>query len=130
MLYEIETTFSCAHFYKLADWSDEQNRRHFGKCFSADERGHGHNYRLRVFIQLGSQALSDHLREKIKSALQILREELDHHHLNFDIPGLRGLVPTTENLARYCYQKLQHGLQLPFHVQLFETPELWVEIYE
>lgn len=130
MQYEIETTFACAHFYKLKEWSDEKNSAFFGKCFSAEEHGHGHDYRLQVQFQIGDLTLNESLRQSLQSSLQELRHELDHRHLNFDIPGLQDKVPTTENIAQYCFQQLQSKVKLPFQLKLFETPDLWVEIYE
>lgn len=130
MQYEIETMFACAHFYKLAAWTPEQNQIHFGKCYSEQERGHGHDYRLQVKLHLGEQTLTAELREAFKASLSGLREELDHKHLNFEVPGLAGKVPTTENLARHCFRQLQKTVSLPFEIRLFERPDIWVEIYE
>ncbi|MGH9794706.1 MAG: 6-carboxytetrahydropterin synthase, partial [Candidatus Acidiferrales bacterium] len=41
--------FSASHFYRNAEWSEEENRRVFGKC--ANPHGHGHNYVLEVTVE-------------------------------------------------------------------------------
>src|SRR5215470_3170605 len=41
--------FSASHLYRRPEWSDEENRRRFGKC--ANLPGHGHNYRLWVTLE-------------------------------------------------------------------------------
>ena len=41
--------FAAAHFYFNPAWSEEENRRVFGKC--ANRHGHGHNYTLEVTVR-------------------------------------------------------------------------------
>jgi len=40
--------FSASHLYRRPEWTEERNRRHFGKC--ANLPGHGHNYRLWISV--------------------------------------------------------------------------------
>lgn len=54
----------------------------------------------------------------IKAAFKPLWEQLDHHYLN-DIPGLEN--PTSENLARWIWQRLKPGLPLLSKVVVRET---------
>ena len=40
--------FSASHYYYNPEWSEEENRRVFGKC--ANRNGHGHNYIIEVTV--------------------------------------------------------------------------------
>ena len=111
--------FSCAHFYKVDSWSDQQNRQIFGRCFS--EHGHGHDY---VLETRWDQSLDP----RTESFLKELVELLDHQHLNFKIPEFQNQVPTTENLAQYCLIFLKKKGSNPVSLRLFERPDLWVEV--
>ena len=54
----------------------------------------------------------------LRSAFQPLFERLDHHYLN-DIEGLEN--PTSENLARWIWQRLKVGLPELSKVVVKET---------
>jgi hypothetical protein len=41
--------FSASHLYRRPEWSEDENRRRFGKC--ANLPGHGHNYRLWLAVE-------------------------------------------------------------------------------
>ena len=126
MTLKLQETFSCAHFYKVPNWSPQQNRDTFGLCFN--EHGHGHDYILEVdfeFHHKSDEELQRFETEKRK-ALKALRQTLDHQHLNFAIADFQKQIPTTENLAQYCWEKLK--IVNPVALRLFETQNLWVEI--
>jgi len=105
--------FSASHLYRRPEWSEEENRRRFGKC--ANLPGHGHNYRLFVrvagepdpetgfIVDLG--ALDDLV------AAEVL-EPLDHHHVNESIAafGPGGRIPSSENLVLWIRERLAGGL--------------------
>jgi len=105
--------FSASHLYRRPEWSDEENRRRFGKC--SIEPGHGHNYRLWVVVAgkvdpetgfiVDLAALDELVREKIL-------EPLDHHHLNHAIPEFASgeNVPTSENLLTWIRHRLQPAI--------------------
>lgn len=111
--------FSAAHLYRRPDWSEEENRRRFGKC--AIEPGHGHNYRLWVkvsgevdpatgfVVDLGRLDAVVHDR---------VIEVLDHRHLNHALeefaPGRE--IPSSENLLVWIHGRLAGDL--PEGVQL------------
>ena len=40
--------FSASHRYHRPEWSEAENRKHFGDC--ALPEGHGHNYRCEVSV--------------------------------------------------------------------------------
>lgn len=72
---------------------------------------HGHNWKVRVGIACSQlddigMALDYGI---IKSILKSVLDTLDHEYLN-DVPALEGLNPTSENLSRYIYEKMQQGL--------------------
>ena len=74
-------------------------------------RLHGHTYRVQVHI---SGELDDQLGwvmdfAEIKKIVHPIIKELDHYYLN-DIPGLEN--PTSENLARWIWGRLQSLLPL------------------
>lgn len=156
MILTLRRNFSCAHFYRQPEWSEEKNRETFGKCFT--EYGHGHDYKLEVTFS----APLFHLDESsIKSLEQILSkilnpviEKLDHQHLNFVIPefmtpadtaiatkansDIPYRIPTTENLALYLRDQISQQLishskntkgELTLRqLRLFERPDLWVDL--
>ena len=41
--------FSASHYYHNPQWTEDENRRVFGKC--ANLNGHGHNYTLEVTVK-------------------------------------------------------------------------------
>ena len=127
--------FSSAHLYSNASFSQQENLATFGKCFT--EHGHGHNYLLEAFFEgkIDEQTgLIINLLD-IDELLKVLIDKLDHQHLNFDVPEFRDVVPTTENLARFCFQKIEElrKLKMPqvkmqlYKVRLFENEDLWAE---
>lgn len=121
MMTELQTQFSCAHFYNQEKWSDEENQKNFGKCF--DPHGHGHDYRLRVTVPYGQETA-------LKTALEAVKEHLDHHHLNYSVELFKTKIPTTENLAAYCWDYLQkQNSELEIKsLKLFETDSIYVSL--
>jgi len=113
------TEFSCAHFYRQKNWSEQKNRDVFGLCFT--EYGHGHDYVLEAEFAEGAIAP-----EMAQEALRALRQKLDHQHLNFVIPEFREQIPTTENILLYCTDRLQQelGKSTPMRLSLWEHPRL------
>ena len=98
--------FAASHRLDVASLSPEENRRLFGKC--NNPYGHGHDYVVDVTVdgrpdesgQVVNRATLDELvRERILN-------RVDHKNLNCDVPELRGIVPTTENLAEALRQAL------------------------
>lgn len=98
--------FAAAHRLHVPGWTDEENRRAFGKCNNA--RGHGHNYQVEpcVAIRLDAPVPTftlQHL-EAITDAAVIQR--FDHKHLNEDtseFATIGGLNPSVENIAKIVF---------------------------
>jgi 6-pyruvoyltetrahydropterin/6-carboxytetrahydropterin synthase len=55
---------------------------------------------------------------QLKSSFKPLYEQLDHYYLN-DIPGLEN--PTSENIARWIWEKLKPSMPLLSQVEIRET---------
>lgn len=124
----VTADFSSAHLYSQPLWSSEKNRAEFGRCHT--EHGHGHNYRAQATFAGGEAAA-------LQLALNEVVRVLDHEHMNFVIPEFRApppgkpaVVPTTENVSLWIWERLKkgaHGGSLT-KLRVFETEDLWVEI--
>lgn len=97
--------FSCAHRLHDPALSDEENRRLYGIC----NRDHGHNYALEVTVT-GPVPASGMVMD-LKDLATVVQEHVlaavDHRHLNHDVPFLRGIIPTAENLAVAFWQQIE-----------------------
>jgi 6-pyruvoyltetrahydropterin/6-carboxytetrahydropterin synthase len=118
------TVFSASHRLHSEQLSDEQNRKLYGKC---DNRyGHGHNYTLEVTVR-GEIDTATGMIMNLTDLKAIIEERLlnqmDHRHLNYEVPFLQGIVPTTENLAVACWGQLQAAMPagLLYEVKIYET---------
>lgn len=105
--------FSASHLYRRPEWSEEENRRRFGKC--AQLPGHGHNYRLWVTVGGNVDPTTGFvvdLAELDATVKRLILEPLDHRHLNHAVPefGEGGLIPSSENLLRWIQRELSRGL--------------------
>ena len=83
-------------------------------------RIHGHSFRIEVHIsgEVGEKTGWVMDFADLKRAFQPLFEQLDHHYLN-EIEGLEN--PTSENLARWIWQKLETDLPQLSKVIVQET---------
>lgn len=108
--------------YKIkveGDFSTAHNLRGYkGKC----ERLHGHNWKVEVTV------VSDRLNKlgmvmdfrKLKNKLNKVLDGLDHRYIN-ELPYFRKVNPTSENIARYIYDKLSAGNCQPSAVTVWES---------
>jgi len=123
--------FCCSHRYHNPAWDDAKNVEVFGRCNLP--HGHGHNYVLDVSLQ-GDIDPDTGMVINLTEVDRILKEEvtdvLDHKNLNLDIDAFKDQIPTTENLAKYIWDKITARLEgvTVTAVRLWEDPELWVEI--
>ena len=126
--------FSAAHRLHDPSLSVEANRRLYGIC--NNENGHGHNYSLEVTMR-GAVA-EDGMVMDLNRLMVIMREaviaEVDHKHLNLDVPFLRGVIPTAENVAIAIWQRLEPQLQVYgasrlHRVRLYESRDNFVDYY-
>jgi len=106
-----------------ASFSSAHNLRSYkGKC----ERLHGHNWQVEVYLRgenLDEEGMLMDFK-KLKMLLKQVLEELDHRYIN-EIPPFDKLNPTSENIAKYIYDKLsakvdKEGVKL-YRVDVWET---------
>jgi len=121
--------FNAAHRLHNPNKSEEWNKTTFGKCNNPN--WHGHNYILEVtvagvpdpdtgyVIDLG--ILKKIIEEKIL-------DKCDHKNLNLEVPFLKGIIPTSENLVKAFFQELEDDINRVafdtstlYCVKLFET---------
>src|ERR1700730_14394677 len=121
--------FSAARQTMSPRLSPEDNQKLFGTA--ASPFGHGHNYRARLTFR-SKPELGEGPRVKYEAthrALESLRSELDHKNLNREVPGLANQPITTENLARYIYERVR--ATLPLHrVRLHERADFFAEYWQ
>lgn len=122
--------FSAAHRLYNPTFSDERNEATFDKCNNA--MGHGHNYIIEVTVAGQPDPLTGYVIDLKKlSALidEYIIEKVDHKHLNFDVPELRGIIPTAENIALIFWQMLEPRILdgKLFSIKVFESDNNFVE---
>lgn len=83
-------------------------------------RLHGHSFRVEVHVRgaVGSETGWVMDFAEVKEAFQPLFDQLDHHYLN-EVEGLQN--PTSENLARWIWQRLRPSLPMLSKVIINET---------
>jgi len=80
--------------------SDLENERLFGKCNNPN--WHGHNYELEVSVRGNVDAKTGYVMDLAQLKDVVMREvieRVDHRNLNLDVDFMKGIIPTTENLA-------------------------------
>jgi len=100
--------FAASHRLHNPQFSEEENRRVYGKC--NNPYGHGHNYILEVTVagpvdpETGMIA---NLADLDQFVGQRILEPFDLTNLNEDTAAFRERVPTTENLCLEAYERLK-----------------------
>jgi 6-pyruvoyltetrahydropterin/6-carboxytetrahydropterin synthase len=122
-------SFNAAHQLRDPALSDEENRRLFGKCVNL----HGHNYVLEVVVAGKIDDASGYvwdLKELSDLVCRLIIDDVDHSNLNTDVSWLAGRIPTAENLAMACWERLQPELPggLLRSVRVSETEKNWAEV--
>lgn len=127
-------TFNAAHKLWRPEWTEEKNWEVFGKC--SNHNWHGHNFELFVTVKglpnsdtgfvINLKTLSVIIREKVIEAL-------DHKNLNLDVPFLKGIMASTENLAIAIWDLIEKdiadcGGELA-KIKLIETENNFVEYF-
>jgi 6-pyruvoyltetrahydropterin/6-carboxytetrahydropterin synthase len=134
MLITRKVEFSASHACRNPQFSDEENRRIYGPA--ANPNGHGHNYVVEVSLA-GEPDPSTGMVLDLKELKSILNREIvdpyDHRFLNFEVPPFDHVVPTTENIARDIWRRLEPHLSaggVRLHaVRVYETPDLYVDYF-
>ncbi|MDQ3802279.1 MAG: 6-carboxytetrahydropterin synthase QueD [Acidobacteriota bacterium] len=83
-------------------------------------RLHGHSFRVEIHVRGPVEKKAGWVMDfaDIKGAFSPLRDQLDHYYLN-DIEGLSN--PTSENLARWIWERLRPRLPMLSKVVVRET---------
>lgn len=126
--------FNAAHKLHNENWTDEQNAEVFGKC--ANPNWHGHNYNLYVTVK-GKINPDTGYSVNLKDLSTIIRtyitDKLDHKNLNLDVPFMKGLMPSTENVAIAIWKELLphvNAMDCKLHcIKLYETENNYVEYF-
>lgn len=124
--------FSASHHYHNPAFSEEENRRVFGKCNNPN--GHGHNYTLEVTVK-GSVDPKTGFVVDLKALKETMNREvvdaMDHRYLNKEVPEFAKVMPTTENIAIAAWKRLEPKLKIAklHRIRVYETPELWADFY-
>ncbi len=118
--------FSASHRYYLPHLSQAENFQKFGLC--ANPMGHGHNYVLLVSMrgEIGDNGMVLNLSEVKQIIAREVISQLNFSFLNHVWQEFAQTLPTTENIARVIWQKLQPYLPL-VNIRLFEHPKLWAD---
>jgi 6-pyruvoyltetrahydropterin/6-carboxytetrahydropterin synthase len=104
--------FNAAHRLHNPALSAEENRALFGR--DNNPHGHGHNYDLEVSV---TGAIDDRtgyvidLGELGRIVEEAIISQLDHRHMNEDVPFLRDVNPTAENIVVACWRVLEPRLR-------------------
>lgn len=85
-------------------------------------RLHGHSFRVEVAVEGEVDPETGWFLDYgvIRQALEPIRQQLDHYCLN-DIAGLEN--PTSENVARWIWERLKPGLPSLARITVHETCE-------
>ncbi|GAB4126889.1 MAG: hypothetical protein Kow001_22450 [Acidobacteriota bacterium] len=127
-------SFSSGHRCFNPAWTEEENRRAFGSHYSED--GRGHNFMLEAYFEGPIDPVTGMVvnLKDIDRLLKRVTEPLDHHFLNTDVAEFRGVVPTAERIAVYCFERIREamgeGRIRLRRVRLFEGFDLWVDCEE
>ena len=134
MLITRKIEFSASHVCRSPQLSEEENRKLFGPA--ANPNGHGHNYVVEVSLAGEPDPVTGMVLD-LKELKEILNQQVvapyDHRFLNCEVPPFDRIVPTTENIARDIWQRLEPHLSGPtgkLHaVRVYETPDLYVDYF-
>ena len=118
--------FSASHRYWLPQLSEAENVERFGVC--ARPMGHGHNYVLYVSMlgDLDEYGMVLNLSDVKHVIKKEVTSQLDFSFLNEAWADFQQALPTTENIARVIWQRLESHLPI-VNIRLYEHPELWAD---
>ena len=122
--------FNAAHRVHNPALSDAENTSLFGKCNNPN--GHGHNYTLDVSVRGPIDGRTGYVMDL--GALKRVVEEkvvdhIDHRNLNLDVPFMRDVIPTSENIIVAIWRELEPAIRPSrlARLVLWETPNNYVE---
>ena len=116
--------FSAARQTMSPRLTPAENERVFGAAAAV----HGHNYRARLTFRKEKADRPIVQQQDLDACIDSLRQELDHRHLNEDVPGLKDRPITTEGLAAYIRERV--AASVPIHrVRLHERADFFAEAW-
>lgn len=122
--------FAAAHRYIKPEWDEAKNRAVFGLCYNPP--AHGHNYMVEVTVVGEVDAKTGMVVNlfDLKRILLDVLEEFDHKNLNLDMSYFKDRIPTSENLARLLWTKLevQKDIGALHTIRLYEDEDLYAEV--
>jgi 6-pyruvoyltetrahydropterin/6-carboxytetrahydropterin synthase len=122
--------FSAAHRLHNPELTEKENEDVFDKC--NNYHGHGHNYILEVVVAGEVNPKTGYVID-LKVLKRILHEhvisKLDHKHLNYDVPFMKDVNPTAENIAIAIWNQLIDKIEEGklYSVKLYETENNYIE---
>src|SRR5947199_864784 len=132
MIITRKVEFSASHVCRNPRLSEEENRKLFGPA--ANPHGHGRNYVVEASLAGDPDPVTGMVLD-LKELKDILTREVvepyDHRFLNHEVPPFDRVVPTTENIARDIWQRLEPHLKDgrgKLHtVRVYESSNLFVD---
>ncbi|RMF18488.1 MAG: 6-carboxytetrahydropterin synthase [Candidatus Dadabacteria bacterium] len=98
--------FFAAHRLYNPALDDAENLRIYGKC--SHPNGHGHTYLVDVVVSgplnPDTQMIVD--LDNLDECVNAVLDTIAHKQIEVDVPELAGQRSTTENVARYLFDKL------------------------
>ncbi|MEY5043871.1 MAG: hypothetical protein RJA19_1098 [Bacteroidota bacterium] len=126
--------FNAAHKLWNEAWTEEQNLEIFGKC--ANPNWHGHNFELHVTVKGAPRPETGYcinLKDLKRIIEEYIEEPVDHKNLNLDVPWMKGIQPSTENLIIAIWEQLQPPIEALgctlSHIRLYETENNYADYY-
>jgi 6-pyruvoyltetrahydropterin/6-carboxytetrahydropterin synthase len=124
--------FSASHRVFNPQLSDEENFKIYGKC--SNPNGHGHNYVMDITVS-GDVDESTGFVMDLTVLKNLVQDEIinkvDHKNLNSDVEFMKGVLPSTENIARKFWQqiesKINNSKRKLYSIKLQETVNNSVE---
>ena len=126
--------FSASHVCRNPQLSETENRRLFG--MAANPHGHGHNYVVEVSLAGDPHPVTGMVLD-LKELKEVINREVvepyDHRFLNYEVPPFDRVIPTTENIARDIWRRLEphlnQGGNKLHSVRVYETSDLYVDYF-
>ena len=107
MIVTARLTFCAAHRLHNPERDAQWNLRMYGK--DNNPAGHGHNYVITVSVKgkiSPETGMVIDLRELKDIVTRQVIDHVDHNNLNEDVPFLRGIIPTAENMVRAFWRQI------------------------
>ncbi len=125
--------FNSAHRLHNPTKSQAWNKKQYGLC--TNPHWHGHNYVLEVTLRGEPDPVTGYVIDlgELKRILhRAVVDQCDHRNLNDEVPFLRGIIPSTENLVIAFWHEIAPCIPAPaaLHcVRLYETPRNYAEFF-